>query len=233
MIADVAEYPEDAVVRCPPGKRAGAKPRVRPDSPIAFITDTALMFPAKQSSVPTALNDRRTADERIEAAERAEAQSVALRQPHRVGSDSPSDPRLAFPLGRLCAALWRNDARFGNKMYGAGVLYAAEVRAVRIAAGFHVIGPEREKKMAAEDIDNLPPEERGRVIKEMQDNRSALEKTLEKADQVLIDVMPRCPRAMVRICFDHEEPSIYDTDVLRHGLYKLSLHYGLWDRVPV
>lgn len=228
MIADVAEYPEEAVVRCPPGKRGGAKPRVRPDSPIAFVTDTALMFPAKQSSVPTALNDRRTADERIEAAERAEAQSVALRQPHRVGSDSPSDPRLAFPLGRLCVALWRNDASFGDRMYGAGLKYAVEVRAVRIAAGFHVVGSERDGIRFAESSEEYSEDE----IRAMRANRSALERTLEKADQVLIDVMPRCPRAMVRICFDHEEPSIYDTDVLRHGLYKLSLHYGLWDRRP-
>lgn len=210
---------EPHVTICPPFKKsADLKLRVAADSSIRLTTQTALEAPVKPSLVPPARNDRRTANERVEAALRAEAVSVALAQPHRGGSD---DPRLAFALGRFCDRAWPNDSQFADAMHRAGASYAAEVRAVRVARGFHVVGSEREQGRTP-NSDDASPEE----IDAMRATIYGLERTLERADDLLRGVMDRCPRAMVRLCFDHEDPSIYDTDVLKHGLYRLALHYG-------
>ena len=130
---------EPPVTICPPGKRAGPKAvlRVPVESSIQVITATSLQRPLVASIVPPARNDRRTADERVAAALRADAQSVALAQPHREGSD---DPRLAFPLGRFCASTWRNDRSWADRMHAAGVSYSVDVRAVKVARKFHVRG---------------------------------------------------------------------------------------------
>lgn len=213
-----SEY-DRAVTLCAPGKRAGMKLREPTPSPIRIITETALVSPPKPSIVPPAAGDRRPAQERVEAAERADAVSVALAQPHRAGSD---DPRLAFPLGRFCATAWRNDHDFGRKMHAAGGSYAGDVRSLKVASGFHVIGSERESMAAPNGDDDLSPEE----IQAMRANIFGLRMALKRADELLLNVMPRLPRAMVRLCFDHDEPSPYDHEIIRHGLYRLALHYG-------
>ena len=216
---------EPTITVCRPGKRAGPKAvsRIAIVSSIPVITATTLESPPMARIAPPAAGDRRPAQERVEAAERADAMRVALQQPHRQGSD---DPRLAFPLGCFCASTWRNDLAFGNAMHAAGAEYAREVRAVMIARGFHVVGSEREAGGGHVGLEDATPEE----IATAKADIYALERTLEKADSLLRDVMPRCPRAMVRLCFDHDEPSPYDADMLRAGLYRLSLHYGKWEK---
>lgn len=211
---------EPQVTICPPFKKsADLKLRVAADSSIRLTTQTALEAPVKPSLVPPARNDRRTANERVEAALRAEAVSVALAQPHRGGSD---DPRLAFALGRFCDRVWPNDSQFADAMHRAGASYAAEVRAVLVAKGFHVVGCGSENPPPPPPKDNPTRKE----IEAMRAVIYGLERTLERADELLRGVMDLCPRAMVRLCFDHEDPSIYDRDVLKRGLYRLALHYG-------
>lgn len=213
---------------CPPGKRVGTVIRVVGASPIPLITQTALVSAVKARIAPPANGDRRSAQERVEAAESADAMSVARAQPHRKWADHPDDARLGFPLGRFCAQLWRNDPTFGNRMHSAGVHYAKDVRAVQVAKGFHVVGSEKENGGAPAGNGELTPEETA----SLRANIFGLERTLEKANELLRAVIPRCVRAMVHLCYDHDEHSIYDTDMLRQGLYRLSLHYGLWEKAP-
>ena len=216
---------EPSITVCPPGKRAGKaavarRPVVSEGAQI--VTATALQWPSAPRLAPPSSGDRRSAQERVEAAERAEAMSVALAQPHRDGSD---DPRLAFPLGRFCASVWRNDVAFGNAMHAAGAEYSKEVRAVKVARGEHVVGSESENPLPY-----VLQEMAGAEIAAAKALIDGLERTLDKADSLLRGVMPRCPRAMVNLCFDHLEPSPYDASMLSNGIYRLAVHYGKWEK---
>ena len=223
MEAMPAEIP---VTICKPGKRAGSKAVARAavaSTMLAVSTATAMQWPSATRLPPPVPGDRRTAQERVEAAERSEARSVALAQPHRSGSD---DPRMAFPLWRYCVWTWPSDADHAGQMYSAGVKYADDVRAVCIARGFHVVDSEGDNGGGANSADELSPDE----IKAARDNIYALERTLERANELLRSVMPRLPAAMVRLCCDHGIPSIYDADTIKSGLYRLGVHYGIVKR---
>ena len=215
---------EPSITICPPGKRAGKGAVLRGPvlSDVPLTTATALATPPVARLAPPSSGDRRSAQERVEAAERAEAMSVALAQPHRAGSD---DPRLAFPLGRFCASVWRNDLAFGNAMHAAGAEYSKEVRAVKVARGEHVVGSESENPLPY-----VLHEMAGAEIAAAKAFIDGLERTLDKADSLLRGVMPRCPRAMVSLCFDHLEPLLYDASMLSNGIYRLAVHYGKWEK---
>ena len=209
---------------CPPGKRSKhVVERARPESSIPLTTATSLTMPAKASILPPARpGDRRTAQERVEAAQRAEALSVALAQPHRAGSD---DPRKAFPLGRFVERTWPRDGAWRDKMHAAGVAYAADVRAFKVARGFHVVGAEREVRKP-EGTDDASLDE----IEAQRATIDGLQRALDKANALLRGVMPRLPGVMERLCFDLLDPSPYDEAILASGLYRLAMHYGVLDR---
>jgi hypothetical protein len=226
-VSDFAPVSDPGVTLCPTGKRAkDVVARAPVVSSIPVTTSTALSKPKATPEIPTAENDRRPADERKAAAARASAMSVALAQPHRVGEISPDDPRLAFPLGRFCAKNWPRDRRFADSMHAAGEHYAGEIRAVKVARGFNV-----------EDCDAGIPHGDGAggdpTKEQIEEDRAfiqAAELALAGADAELRSVMPRCPSAMVRLCYDYTEPLAHDVDMLKHGLYLLAMRYGVWDR---
>jgi hypothetical protein len=212
------------VTVCPPGRRSKSIAERAPiigGPPIS--TSTALQWPQKPSLVPPAKGDRRPAHERVEAALRADAMSVVLAQPHRAGSD---DARLSFALGRFCARFWSKSPEFANSMHAAGVAYASAIRAVKVARGFHVGGCASDNAGGEKPIEDLSKE----GIEAAQAKVYGLERTLARADDLLRDVMPRCPAAMVRLCFDHQDPSPYDESMLKSGLYRLALHFGKWEQ---
>lgn len=196
------------VTMCPQGKRGLRR---------ALPVGERVFAPLIQEERLTALQEERLRKHNL---------AVALAQPHRGGSE---DPRLAFPLGRFCASTWRNDHDFGRRMHAAGASYAVDIRALKVASGFHVTGSDREGAPPTED-QGLSPEEEKKKLEAMRANISALRLTLKRADELLLEIIPRLPRAMVRLCFDHDEPSIYDRDIIRNGLYRLALHYGHLER---
>lgn len=169
---------------------------------------------------------RRSAMTPEEARAQKETIAVALAQPHRGGSD---DPMLAFPLGRFCYRTWpgRDGSAMRNKAHAAGSSYATEVRAVRVARGFHVAGSEGSGGGVPEiDLDDMSPQEREAVLINARTQIAMAEDALAKADATLVGVMLRLPRAMVKLCFDLQEPSPYDEGILKAGLLRLAVHYG-------
>ena len=111
-------------------------------------------------------------------------------------------------------------------MFAAGDAYATEVRKVAVAKGFHVAGCASDAPRAPASTGEATPEE----IEAKRAEIYGLERTLARADDELRSAMLRCPKAMVRLCFDHAEPLAHDEDMLKHGLYLLSLHYGFVKR---
>ena len=210
------------VTICPPGRKSKS---IAERAPIIggppITTSTTLQWPQKPSLVPPAKGDRRPAHERVEAALREDAQRVVLAQPHRDGND---DARMAFPLGRFCARSWPRDERFASAMHEAGVAYAADVRAVNVARGFHVDG-------CASDTPGGPKASAEATPAEIADQKAkiySLERTLARADEELRNIMARCPARMVELCFDHLDPSPNDEDMLKAALYRLAVYYGKW-----
>lgn len=172
--------------------------------------------------------------ERMMAAESAEAMAVALAQPHRAGSD---DPWLAFPLGRFCRRTWVGDDRrtseLRNACFGAGNDYATEIRIAKIARGEHVEGVYSESRCV--NSADLPddPKVRAALIAAAKAAIEAADGKVRRANECLLAIMPRLPRAMERLCCASDpldEPSPYDEGMLRAGLWRLAGHYGLLDR---
>jgi len=143
-----------------------------------------------------------------EEREQREAMAVALAQPHRTGSD---DRRLGTPLGRFCRRL-----RLRDELYDAGEQYCEIVRQAKAAKGFNVPG----LAPGESDLGALTEEQIAAM-------REAAVLRLKKADEVLLAIMPRLPRAMERFAYDQLEPSLYDEDLIRHGLMKLAVSFGL------
>ena len=212
---------------CPPGRRSKdvAFREPAPGGAIAMTTATSLKWPERPSIVPinrSPVNSATEADKRIRDAERAYAIGVVLRQPHRAGSD---DPRMGFPLGRLCATAWANDPDRANAAHAAGASYAKDIRNVAVARGFHVPGSGTDGVHNVESDDNPAPAE----IDAARAARIGLERVLAMADEVLREVMPRCPVAMVRLCYDNADPAPNDTSMLINGLWRLAVHYRHFD----
>jgi hypothetical protein len=175
---------------------------------IALLSRTSLRLAAVSPATPPAKGDRRPLQERIEAAAREDAVSVALAQPHRRGSD---DPRLSEPLGRFVAV-----HRLRPECYEAGNRYAEIVKEAKSASGFNVAGW---APGGQGDCDMTDAQRQAR--KELALSRR------EKADAELRSVMARAPRVMERLCYDQSEPSPYDESLIRHCLFVLSDFFGL------
>jgi hypothetical protein len=158
--------------------------------------------------------DRRTAQERLDAQERAETLSIALNQPHRRGND---DKRLSDAFGRFC--LNHKPRPLGDHCYHAGNRYAEIVREAKNALGLTVIAwsPSDGGYMS------LTPDE-------IQARRDLALSRKREADEVLRAIMPRLPGALERLVYDLTEPNPYDEGILAHGLDRLARSMGLKER---
>lgn len=89
-----------------------------------------------------------------ETKERREAQSVVVRQPHRIISETPDDPMLGSALGRFC---WRRYQNRGTRedRFHAGLAFQRLVDDERVASGF----PSLNKSSRAESSGALSDEE--------------------------------------------------------------------------
>lgn len=211
------------VTLCPPGKRSR---EIRYREPVEagppVTTQTALQWPAKASLVPPARNDRRTAQERVEAALRAEAVSVALAQPHRAGCDAAM---LVEPLGRFCRAAWpvrRGESGFDlneahrEAMYDAGRRYADVVHRHRVAMGLGAGG-----KTQAEGLSVA------RTATQIAADCEAARIKRDAADAALRAVFAGAIAVLMRVAVDERDPAPHHEGVLRHGLYALAVHFGI------
>lgn len=186
---------------------------------VARIPPSPLMPPARARMTP--------ADERAQA----EIMKVALAQPHRRDEEDPRSTWLATPLGRFCLRTWRRDEKMSDTCFYAGNDYAKGVRAYLVACGHNVPGVGSRQPDAPEiDLDDLSPDERAKVIAAANLVKEAAKAIVDRANEVLIDIMPRLPRAMERLCCTLDEPFPNDGDMLKNGLYRLALHYGMVDR---
>jgi hypothetical protein len=158
-----------------------------------------------------------------EEAERREIMSVALAQPHRAGS---SDPRLATPLGRFVENSWPRTDRLYFACYRAGCDYAKDVSAAKTARGFTVegCGGEQTRQSLISDFPTFAQIAAQRAV------IAELDRVVARANETLIEVHARLPRAMERLCCTFGEPFPSDIGMLKNGLYRLAGHYGLLDR---
>lgn len=209
----VAEHLAIHGVSAIPKKRSKPQPRVAKAIEGGFpITEiTVLSAASREKSAPSAKGDRRTRAERRKAAESADAMAVALAQPHRRGN---ADPRAQEPLYQFCEA--HKCAEF---CYRAGALYEETLRQSKAARGFEVPGLSRGEGGIL-DEDEIEALREAAVLQE------------KKAQERLRMIMPRLPRAMERLCYDHlGPPSPYDEQIIKDGLVALAHDiYGLLDR---
>jgi hypothetical protein len=213
----VTDQTQIAVTICQPGRKSKiVAERLIRESPIPLTTATALRRPLAASIVPPARNDRRTLDERVEAALRADAVSVALAQPHRAGSD---DPLSGSALGRYCLRRWPGEHRrgFREDRCEAGNRYAVVIDNDRVACGFspRLFG-------GVNGSDKLSEQE-------LRDRRVECAKARADAEAQIRDI-PRAVAVMSRLCWEDRECGPYDEDVMFHALYRLAMHFGIQKR---
>lgn len=197
-----------------PGKR-GLRRATRAPATFAAVDDSP------ERPVFVTENDPYAMDA-IAAAQRAEAQSVALQQPHRREFAYPGSPWLASPLGRFCKRAWPGDHDLREACYRSGSDYARDVRAARVARGFFVDGVGTEARgVVPNDEPTLDGVRSAKAAIEAADAKVA------EANAVLRGVMPRAPRAVEALCCGSDEPSPYDEGILKAGLWRLATHYGI------
>ncbi len=151
--------------------------------------------------------------------------AVALSQPHRVTFMDASgrvvaekeDRRLESALGRFCVN--HQPRALGDHCYQAGLRYGEVVREYKKAMGFYTPG------RASRDFGDLAPtDEQTQARKDLAVIRK------READQILIDLMPRLPMTMEKLCYDEFPPSIYDEALIIDGLVLLARKYGFSPR---
>ncbi len=155
-----------------------------------------------------ATDPRRELAKRIEAAMSADALSVALDQPHRLGDPSKG---AGDALSNFCKRL-----RLRPECRRAGEQYGHQVRDDKSARGFHVIG------QAPGEGDILTEAERA-----ARDEAAIL--ALAKSNGMLTLIHPRCPRRLELLCYDGLEPATYDEGILTNALLNLAMDFGLID----
>jgi hypothetical protein len=161
-----------------------------------------------------------------EAAEQREIMAVALAQPHRRDAEYPNDERLEGPLGRFVAKIWDRKDELYSACFRAGCDYRKDVNSARVAHGFVVEGFEPAKLGLPISLDYPTPAQ----IAAQQAVIAELDRVVARANETLVEVHYRLPRAMERLCCTLLDPSPYDEDMLRAGLWRLAGHYGLLDR---
>ena len=158
-----------------------------------------------------------------EEAERREIMAVALAQPHRLGND---DPRMATPLGRFVGRMWRRPERLYFACYRAGCDYANDVNTAKTAHGFPVEGCGSDN-LGLLALPDYPTEAQ---IAAEQARIAELDRHVARANETLVIVNSRLPKAMERLCCTFDEPFPSDEGMLKNGLWRLAGHYGLLDR---
>jgi len=158
-----------------------------------------------------------------EEADQKAVMAVALAQPHRRGRD---DPRLSTPLGRFVDRTWGPREPLYFSGYRAGCDYARDVNSALVAHGFCVDGFEPDQFR----LSVLGAEPTAEQIAGQQAEIARLDRCVADANETLAELHFRLPRAMERLCCSLVDPSPYDEDMLRAGLWRLAGHYGLLDR---
>jgi len=223
-LAPISEVEFDGPITiCPPGRKSrDIAERDRPSSTIPLYTQTALAWPQTPSIVPPARGDRRSAQERVDAAQRADAMRVALSQPHRDGN---ADAMLECALGAYCYRAWpRNISEHGddvNKpwrfdMFRAGQTYGIIVHQHRVWLGLGAGG-----RTSPEGAQVTLSDEQ---IKAHCDDAKAKR---AEADGVLWRIGSGAVSAMMRIAVDEFPPLAHHEDILRACLYHLAIQFGI------
>lgn len=179
-----------------------------------------LVYSTEAHGLPS-LQKMKDAQTENERREQSEIMSVALNQPHRRGISAAESQRaggrvlrLTTPLGRFCEV-----NRLADGLYQAGLQYGEVCRAGKAAKGFiaHKAGEQSGFGCNLSDAQ----------IAAM--NEAAVMRW-EAAEGVLRQIMQRLPYAMEMLCFDDREPSVYNRDSLKNGLYRLAVHFATLDR---
>lgn len=164
---------------------------------------------APSLAIPPA-EGRRTLQERQQAAEEADALSVALAQRERLGAGR--DQRKAeSALGRFWLA-----QKLGHHCFLAGAQYGRIVAAYKAAKEF------------SSDVHQSPSDIVPEVLTEAQ-RQAQREKDImawNGANDLLREIHSRAPGVMERICYDELDPSPYDHGIIINGLVKFSLKWG-------
>ena len=206
------------VTLCPPGRRSKAVVVREPIGTIPVSTSTALKWPTASELRPAPISDTlRTLQERREAAERAEAQSVALAQPHRQGR---VDECFGTPLGRFCEARWPGEVReaWRKKMFAAGECYDQIVRDSKIALGLPYLG------QAGGAEGSSLTEAQIEARKELALRRR------KRADEALREIKLGLPALLERFVYEQRDLGPYDEDLAAHGLWKIANEFGLLEK---
>jgi hypothetical protein len=153
----------------------------------------------------------------VEAAQRADAVSVALAQPHRNGE---LDPLAGSALGRYCLKRWpgaeRKDLR--EARCEAGNRYAQAIDNDRVARG---LAPRIFGESAGFGV--LSDEQ-------LRARRDLCAQQLAEAEDAMRGVIGRAIGVLRRVCWEDLDVRPTDEDVVFHGLYCLAKHFGLVKR---
>jgi hypothetical protein len=103
-------------------------------------------------------------------------------------------------------------------MFSAGEAYDQIVRDSKIALGLPYLGQSGGTEMAV-------------MTPEQLDARKELAMMRRKrADEALREIKYALPGLMERFVYEQREPSPYDEDILRHGLWKIANEFGMLER---
>lgn len=149
-----------------------------------------------------------------EEADQREVMSVVLAQPHRRGA---RNERLGTALGRFCVE--HKPHALGDHLFAAGERYGEIIRQFKNAMGFQVPG--------------WAPSDGGYEI--LTDAQAQAKKELairrkKEAEEIIIAIIPRAPRALERLTFDDLPPSPYDEGLIVACLVRLAQEWGLAPR---
>jgi len=176
-----------------------AKPYRREQSRIVFSTEA----PGLESHIQVPRNRMDPA----EAKAQAEIKSVALAQPHRRGSESK---RAGDPIAEYCEMMGLRD-----ELYHAGCQYGEVCRQEKASHEFNVIGTGKGEG------DNTLSEEQKQAIRDLSRIK------YKAAREVLVGVDYQLPGRMELLCYDLQPPSPYNYDIIKRGLLRLAIHFGL------
>jgi hypothetical protein len=198
------------------GKAAPVFNRSASTHAIAITTRSQLKMPVEPALLTKGLGEeweRRPVADRLEEAERRDAVSVALKQPHKPSIDNP---RRSEPLGRFCALL---PISTGDRCWQAGQRYAEIVREHKTARGFDVLG--------------WAPSDRGYsgvTPEQLEARRDLAIARKHEADRELNHLSSRLPRVLELLCYDQREPIASDRDATIKGLISLANLWGFGRR---
>lgn len=193
-----------------------AKSDYNPDDDIVggirLTTRTALRRAESPSLPPRAPDDRRTQEERQQAADEAETLSIALEQRSKIGARR-DQKRVESALGRFCQ--FHKPVKLGNHCFLAGARYGRIVRGYKVAKGYPILG----QQPSTNGADILTEAQR-----EAQRQHDIM--AWEDANDVVRIIHARAPGVMEKLCYDELDPALNDRGIILNCLVKLSLEWG-------